>query len=203
MTDHRNTNDQSAALRPTAGRRSERRRGRALLTAAAVAGLGLAGVGVAQAAGAGHASTAASTPTCSASALKATFGQQLAGGMNHQGVVVTLRNYSGATCAVRGYPGLGLEDSAHRTLSSHTHWGDTWYLSDPGKKTLVLRDGESAEAVVSWTHANAGTSGAVHASYLEITPPAATAHKTLAFPQWVDHGDLEVTALTRHADVTR
>ncbi|MEU6196826.1 DUF4232 domain-containing protein [Streptomyces sp. NPDC047061] len=167
--------------------------------AAALAALGLVWAGTANAA---TPSTAKATPTCSAAALKAGFGRQLAGGMNHQGVVITLRNLSGKTCALRGYPGLGLENSAHKAITTHTHWGNTWYAKDPGKKTLVLKDGQSAEAVVAWTHANTGTSGAVHASYLEITPPASTKHKTLGFPQWVDHADLSVTALARHIDVT-
>ncbi|MER5795000.1 DUF4232 domain-containing protein [Streptomyces sp. NPDC001980] len=167
--------------------------------AAALAGLGLVWAGTANAA---TPAAAKATPTCSAAALKATFGKQLAGGMNHQGVVITLRNLSGKTCALRGYPGLGLENSAHKAITTHTHWGNTWYAKDPGKKTLVLKDGQSAEAVVAWTHANTGTSGAVHASYLEITPPASTKHKTLAFPQWVDHADLSVTALARHINVT-
>ncbi|MER5523715.1 DUF4232 domain-containing protein [Streptomyces sp. NPDC002677] len=195
VNDHRNTIDRTG----TAQHRTHRRIGRTVLAVAAVAGLGLAWAGTAEAA---SPSAAKSTPTCSAAALKATFGQQLAGGMNHQGVVIRLRNLSGKTCALRGYPGLGLENSAHKAITTHTHWGNTWYAKDPGKKTLVLKDGQSAEAVVAWTHANTGTSGAVHASYLEITPPAATQHKTLAFPQWVDHGDLSVTALARHINVT-
>ncbi|MEU0968161.1 DUF4232 domain-containing protein [Streptomyces sp. NPDC005917] len=195
MNEHRNTTDPTG----TAKHRTDRRLGRTVLAVAAVAGLGLAWAGTAEAA---TPSTATSTPTCSAAGLKATFGQQLAGGMNHQGVVIRLRNLSGKTCALRGYPGLGLENSAHRTLTTHTHWGNTWYAKDPGRRTLVLKDGESAEAVAAWTHANTGTSGAVHASYLEITPPAATQHKTLALPQWVDHGDLSVTALARHINVT-
>ena len=188
-----------SAARPATGHRTRRGYGRTALAAAAVAGLGLVWTGTAQAA---TPSTAKATPTCSAAALKATFGRQLAGGMNHQGVVIRLRNLSGRTCALRGYPGLGLENSAHKAITTHTHWGDTWYAKDPGKKTLVLKDGQSAEAVVAWTHANTGTSGAVHASYLEITPPASTKHKTLAFHQWVDHGDLSVTALAGHIDVT-
>ncbi|MFD5544836.1 DUF4232 domain-containing protein [Streptomyces sp. NPDC127079] len=199
MNDDRNTTDRTGLARPTSRRRTGRGAGRALLAVTVLAGLGLAWAGTAEAADAG---TAKATPTCSAAALKATFGQGLAGGMNHQGVVIRLRNLSGKTCALRGYPGLGLENSHHKALTTHTHWGDTWYAKDPGRKTLVLKDGQSAEAVVAWTHANTGTSGAVHASYLEITPPASTQHKTLAFPEWVDHGDLSVTALARHIDVT-
>ncbi|MEV5955090.1 DUF4232 domain-containing protein [Streptomyces sp. NPDC051987] len=198
MKAHRKTTD----LSTTTPDRTGRGLGRTVLAAAAVAALGLAAAGTAEAASASGTITARTTPTCSAAALKATFGQGLAGGMNHQGVVIRLRNLSGKTCALRGYPGLGLENSRHKAITTHTHWGDTWYAKDPGKKTLVLRDGQSAEAVVAWTHANTGTSGAVHASYLEITPPASTKHKTLAFPQWVDHGDLSVTALARHIDVS-
>ncbi|MEV7325075.1 DUF4232 domain-containing protein [Streptomyces sp. NPDC093970] len=195
MNDHRNTIDRTG----TAPHRAPRGIGRAVLAVAAVTGLGLAWAGTAEAA---SPSAARPTPTCSAAALKAGFGRQLSGGMNHQGVVITLRNLSGRTCALRGYPGLGLENSAHHALTAHTHWGNTWYAKDPGRKTLVLKDGQGAEAVIAWTHANTGTSGAVHASYLEITPPASTQHKTLAFPQWVDHGDLSVTALATHVDVT-
>lgn len=202
MTELRNTPDLIPAARSAGGRLGHRRLGRALLTVTAVAGLAAAGVGAAQAAGGSGASAAKTTPTCAASALKVTFGQELAGGMNHQGVVIKFRNLSGTTCALRGYPGLGLENSAHHALTSHTHWGDTWYTASPAKKTLTLKDGESAEAVASWSHANAGTRDAVHAAYLEITPPASTRHKTLAFPQWVDHGDLKITALAKHIKVT-
>ncbi|MDT0439630.1 MULTISPECIES: DUF4232 domain-containing protein [Streptomyces] len=194
MIEHENSHRTTTA-------RTGRRTGRVLLGAAAAGGLtlALAGAGTAQAAAQ---PAAASTPTCAASALKATFGERLAGGMNHQGVVLRLRNLSGTTCALRGFPGVGLENAAHTALSSHTTWGDTWYAQNPGKKTLALKDGQSAEAVLAWTHANTGTSEAVHASSLRITPPASTTYKTLAFPEWVDHGDLTVTALARHIDVS-
>ncbi|MFJ8136121.1 DUF4232 domain-containing protein [Streptomyces sp. NPDC096013] len=195
----RNTTDRAATAEHR--RRAGRRIGRAVVGLGAAVGLGLVGwAGTANAATSG--ATAKATPTCSAAALKATYGQQLGGGMNHEGVVIRLRNLSGKTCALRGYPGLGLENSAHRKLTTHTTWGNTWYAHNPGKKTLILKDGESAEAVVAWTHANTGTSGATHAAFLEITPPASTQHKTLAFPQWVDHGDLSVTALAKHITVT-
>ena len=198
MNEQQNTTDQAGPAKPR--HRADRRFGRTVVGLAAVAGLGLAAWAT-TANAATTTSAAKATPTCSAGALKATFGRQLAGGMNHQGVVITLRNLSGRTCALRGYPGLGLENSAHKKLTAHTHWGSTWYAHNPGKKTLTLKDGQSAEAVVAWTHANTGTSGAVRASFLEITPPGSTQHKTLAFPQWVDHGDLSVTALARHITV--
>jgi hypothetical protein len=201
-TDTTGTTGQTPAARPTGARRAPRRFGRAAVALVALAGLGLAGAATARAADGGSAGGTASVPTCSPAALKTTFGRHLTGGMNHAGVVLSFRNLSGTTCALRGFPGLGLEDGAHRALPTHTHWGDTWYAADPGTRTLLLKDGEAAEAVLAWTHVNAGTPEAVHASYLEITPPAATTHRTLAFPEWVDNGDLHVTALARHIDVS-
>ncbi|WP_369386993.1 DUF4232 domain-containing protein [Streptomyces sp. CG1] len=197
MTHQHQSHTPQTAVVPRSARRL--RRGHAMLAVATAAGLGLAGAGVAQAAQAG---AATATPTCAVSALNASFGEGLAGGMNHQGVVLKLENTGAHMCVLRGFPGLGLENGSHRTLHSTTHWGDTWYAKSPAKTTLTLRKGQSAEAVIAWTHANTGTADAVHASYLQVTPPAATSHKTLRFPQWVDNGDLEVTTLAYRIDVT-
>ncbi|MGP3973565.1 DUF4232 domain-containing protein [Streptomyces sp. 8N114] len=175
-----------------------KRVGAAGLAVAAAAGLGLAGAGAAQALGS---QATATVPTCRTSGLTASFGEKLGGGMNHEGVILKLKNTSGHTCNLRGYPGLGLEDSGHRTLGSTVHWGDTYYAQDPGKKTLTLKNNQSAEAVIAWTHANAGSPEARHAGYLQVTPPANTTHKTLKLPTWVDHGRLEVTALARNVPV--
>lgn len=176
--------------------RHARRAGGIGLAVAAVAGLTLAGAGAAQATG------ASSVPTCATAGLSASFGQRLAGGMNHEGVVLKLANTGAHTCALRGYPGLGLENAAHGVLPSSVHWGSTWYASDPGRTTLTLKPGASVEAVIAWTHANTGTPDAEHAAYLQVTPPASTTHKTLKFPQWVDNGELNVTAVAPHIAVT-
>ncbi|MFJ5289207.1 MULTISPECIES: DUF4232 domain-containing protein [unclassified Streptomyces] len=186
---HRNSNARRAGART----RTARRIGGAGLAVVAVAGLGLAGAGAAQ---------AASVPTCTTSGLTPSFGQGLAGGMNHEGVVLKLKNTSGHTCDLRGYPGLGLQDSGHHTLASSVHWGSTWYAKSPAKQTLTLKNGQSAESVIAWTHADTGTSDARHASYLVVTPPASKTNKTLKFPQWVDNGALNVTALAPHISVT-
>ncbi|MFJ7149182.1 DUF4232 domain-containing protein [Streptomyces sp. NPDC100445] len=195
---HRSHTTRATATGARSGH-GRRHLGRAILAVTTAAGLGIAGAGAARAAGTG---AAAATPTCAVSALSASFGKQLAGGMNHQGVVLRLTNTGARTCLLRGFPGLGLENGAHRTLHSATHWGDTWYAKSPAKSTLTLRKGGGAEAVMSWTHANTGTPDAVRAAYLQVTPPAATNHKTLAFPQWVDQGDLRVTALAYRIDVS-
>ncbi|MCA1218659.1 DUF4232 domain-containing protein [Streptomyces sp. 8L] len=162
----------------------------------ALAGVALAGtaaVGVAQAAPA--TAHTAKVATCSASGLQVSLHSPLAGGMNHQGAVVQFKNTGSATCALLGYPGLGLENAQHKVLSSKVTWGSTWYAKNPGKKVVDLKPGQTAEAVIAWTHANTGTSGAQHAAYLEVTPPASTAHKTLKFDEWVDNGDLDATAV--------
>ena len=162
----------------------------AVVTAAGALGLAGAGIGVAQAT-----SSASATPTCTASALAASLHDSLGGGMNHQGIKLELRNSSDRTCAIRGYPGLGLEDARHQTLTSTTTWGSTWYAANPGKSTIALAPGHSVQAVIAWTHAMTGTSGARHAAYLQVTPPASTVHRTVPLDAWVDKGDLDVTAL--------
>lgn len=74
-----NTTDQAATTKQ--GRRADRRVGRTIIGLGAVVGLGLAGLaGTANAATSSGTATAKATPTCSAAALKATYGQQLAGG---------------------------------------------------------------------------------------------------------------------------
>ncbi|MGE9696307.1 DUF4232 domain-containing protein [Streptomyces sp. NRRL F-5630] len=149
-------------------------------------------VTMAQASAAGTSAKAA-TPTCSTAGLSVSLSKRLAGGMNHAGAVLDLKNTSGHTCALRGYPGLGLQDAKGKTLASKTEWGSTWYAKDPGKTTLTLKNGQRAQAVIAWTHANTGTSGTRHAAKLVVTPPASTTHKTLKLDEWVDNGRLSVT----------
>ena len=179
---------------------SNRMTRRIVVAAAATALVATTGAVAAQASTA--ASTGAALPTCTAAGLAASLHRTLAGGMMHQGTVLELKNTSSHTCALLGYPGLGLENAQHKPLTTHTGWGATWYAGNPGKKLIELKPGQAAQAVIAWTHANTGTSGAEHAAYLEVTPPASTTHKTIAFKNWADHGDLAVTALAHHITVT-
>ncbi|MEW2546863.1 DUF4232 domain-containing protein [Streptomyces sp. NPDC047002] len=177
---------------------SDQRWGKGRTAAVALGAVVLAGTaaaGVAQAAPA--TAHGAAVPTCTASGLRVSLHQNLGGGMNHQGAVIQFTNTGSSTCALLGYPGLGLEDSSHHVLASKTVWGDTWYAASPAKKAVSLAPGQSAQAVAAWTHANTGTPDATHAAYLEVTPPASTAHKTLKFDQWVDGGELNITAVAR------
>ncbi|MEV0265019.1 DUF4232 domain-containing protein [Streptomyces sp. NPDC050617] len=171
------------------------RRMTTVATAAAAAAL-LAG-GIAAGTANAAAPTATATPTCAVSGLRITLDDNGDGGsqhgMNHEGTYLRFKNTTGTTCALRGYPGLGLEKAGHAKAATDVKWGSTYFAQDPGKKTVYLKSGASAWADLVWTHTGAN---AVHAKYLEVTPPAATTHRTLAFDKIVDNGTLNVTSLS-------
>ncbi|UQI46465.1 DUF4232 domain-containing protein [Streptomyces sp. HU2014] len=152
--------------------------------------------------GAATASAAPQTPTCHVSGLRASLsdkgGHQ--NGMSHEGTVLALTNTSGRTCALRGYPGLQLEDTRHKAVDTITSWGSTYFVPDPGKRTLVLKPGGSAEAALAWAHADAPRM--VQAGYLRVTPPASRDHLTIPFEKTVTNGQLSVTALAYRIDVS-
>ncbi|MGK5546108.1 DUF4232 domain-containing protein [Streptomyces sp. URMC 127] len=145
---------------------------------------------------------AAPTPTCDVSGLQASLsdkgGHQ--NGMSHEGTVLILTNTSDRTCALRGYPGLQLEDAGHKAVTTHTTWGSTYFIPDPGKKTLLIRPGGTAEAALAWAHADAPRM--VKARYLRVTPPASRGHLTIPFDKTVTNGDLSVTAFARTISVS-
>ncbi|MEV4506584.1 DUF4232 domain-containing protein [Streptomyces klenkii] len=163
---------------------------------AAVAALGTAGTASAAPTAAGK------TPTCDVSGLKASLtdkgGHQ--NGMSHEGTVLVLTNTSARTCALRGYPGLQLEDTQHKAVTTNTTWGSTYFIPDPGKSTLLLRPGGSAEAALAWAHADAPRM--VQSGYLRVTPPASRGFLTIPFERIVTNGDLSVTAFARSIDVS-
>ncbi|GHC34980.1 DUF4232 domain-containing protein [Streptomyces cinnamoneus] len=140
----------------------------------------------------------AAVATCGTSDLRIGFAERLGGGMNHAGGTLELKNTSGRACALRGYPGLGLEDARHTPLPTRTVRGSTWYADDPGNRLVVLGPGRTARAVVSWTHT--GTQ-AHKAASLQVTPPAATTHRTIALDDVVDFGELHVTAVAHQVPV--
>jgi Protein of unknown function (DUF4232) len=127
-------------------------------------------------------------------------------GHNQYGVILWLTNQSKAPCSLYGYPGLGLEDAGHHLLSSHTHWGSTYFARDPGPRLIVLAPGESATASVSFAGGGPTTPWA---TYLQVTPPNAYNHllTTISEPspgrgELLDHhgpggvgGDLTATAM--------
>lgn len=173
----------------------------AVATAALAAGTVVTGAQTASAATAAPTAPGEMTATCRTSGLRAeltsTDPDQV--GMSHRGKLIRLTNTSDRTCALRGYPGLELEDAGHRPLGADTRWGSTYFVQDPGKQTLFLQPGQSAEADLVWGVAD-GTR-VLHASYLEITPPASTDHLTVPFEERVTNGTLSVTAFAYRISV--
>lgn len=135
---------------------------------------------------------AATTRTCTASDLGISFHNRLGGGMNHAGGTLEFKNTSSSACALRGYPGLGLENAHHDGLPARAIRGNTWYADDPGNKVVRIQPGGTAHAVVAWTHS--GTA-AQQAACLRVTPPAATSYRTVELGDAVDNGELHVTAV--------
>ena len=132
---------------------------------------------------------------CTTSDLRVSLNGSASDSLSHAaGLILTLTNSSRHTCALDGYPGLGLLNSRHQVLHTVTHWGSTFYANDPGRRLVDLAPGQTARASLAWTQAG---SSAVSASYLDVTPPDSTAHLTISFRQHIDGGDLDVTALAR------
>jgi Protein of unknown function (DUF4232) len=181
---------------------------RKVLIPLAMAVLGLSGSGVAIAANGGPArttltaSTAATyVPRCYTGNLSAGLRGAEFGSDNRVGFILTLTNEGSRSCSLYGYPGLGLQDSSHHTLPSHTYWGSTYFDRDPGRHLIVLSPGETASASLAFT--SGAKRGAVEASYLVVTPPNAYRHlvvgplsRSMAIP--IYRGHLYVTAMARH-----
>ncbi len=121
-------------------------------------------------------------------------------GLGNRGMILTLTNIGGRSCSLDGYPGLGLENAAHKVLRSHTWWGSTYFSPDPGPHFLVLSPGETVSAGLAYG-AGDGQPHPVRATYLEVTPPNAYLHLTIRLPGGpvsAYRGRLFVTAVARH-----
>ncbi|MBT2382868.1 DUF4232 domain-containing protein [Streptomyces sp. ISL-11] len=179
-------------IRPTATK---------LVATAAAVGTALvvtAGAGAAQAEPARPSAEPRAVATCGTPDLRIGFHERLGGGMSHAGGTLEFRNASDHACALRGYPGLGLENARHSSLPTRTVWGSTWYADDPGNKVVRLQPGEAAQANVAWTHS--GTE-AHQADYLRVTPPGARTYHVIALGDMVDRGELHVTAVAHKVPV--
>jgi Protein of unknown function (DUF4232) len=174
-----------------------------MMIAAAAATLGGTGAAAALAATSPSAAAApSSAPRCEAQDLSASLhGLQIAPGYR-SGVILTLTNTGQRSCALDGYPGLGLQDRNHRTVPSHTFWGPTWFDPDPGRQLIMLSPGETASASLAWT-SGALLGDAVFAASLVVTSPDDYGHLVIPLSRPageipVYRGDLHVTALARH-----
>jgi hypothetical protein len=145
------------------------------------------------------AATGSAIPRCVTEHLSAGLhGSQV--GLGNRGFILTLTNTGNTSCALFGYPGLGLENASHHALPSRTHWGSTYFDPDPGRSLIVLSPGETASADVAYGAGSGGPTDSV-ATYLEVTPPNGFRHLTVRIPGApvrIDRGRLFVTAMARH-----
>ena len=181
------------------------------LTAALAGAVALAAVtgAVALASQDASAGTTGATARAVASALPRCGQQNLSAGLHglqaglgNRGLILTLTNTGIRSCSLNGYPGLGLENSAHHVLPSHTTWGSTYFDHDPGRSLIVLSPGETASADVAYAVGD-GTSSDSVATYLDVTPPNAYLHLRVRIPHApvrIYHGRLFATAMARHTN---
>ncbi|WP_377268097.1 DUF4232 domain-containing protein [Peterkaempfera sp. SMS 1(5)a] len=136
--------------------------------AAALIGLGgaLAGAVPAHAAG-------AAVRTCSVADLRLSMGRQDVGaGQLHWPIRFT--NRSTRTCALRGYPGVSVLDRAHRQIGAAATRNTQSY------RTVTLRPGRTAVAVVHTTNGPIGGPCRPTGSSLRVFPPAS--YRSLLVP---------------------
>lgn len=139
---------------------------------------------------------ASSVPLCITESLSASLrGEETAKG-SWVGYILTLTNEGSKSCSLYGYPGVGLENAQHHTVSSHTAWSSTVFDADQGRHLIILSPGETASA--SFAFRTGTNSDSVNASYLEVTPPNAVDHLATPLSARIYHGDLYVTSVATH-----
>ncbi len=124
---------------------------------------------------------AAAPPRC------ATTGLQVSQGLNQAAAgtastVFALRNASGRTCLLGGYPGM-----AFRVHGNDNEWkyvtvrrGGSTAFRDPGAKVITLAPGGSASYSLAYTAPQ--TSTCRRTGQVRVTPPGATTSLTLRTP---------------------
>ncbi len=142
-----------------------------------------AGVGVAGVA----ALLLAVSPLAAAPPRCATTGLQVSQGLNQAAAgtvstVFALRNASGRTCLLGGYPGM-----AFRVQGNDNEWkyvtvrrGGSTAFRDPGAKVITLAPGGSASYSLAYTVPQ--TSTCKRTGQVQVTPPGATTSLTLRTP---------------------
>ncbi|MEU4032740.1 DUF4232 domain-containing protein [Streptomyces collinus] len=144
------------------------RRGRAAALTALAAALATAGV-----AWGTTTATAAGPRTCALNDLYVSMGhKEGAAGSLYWSVVFT--NTSSTKCALRGYPGVSVLDTAHHQIGpAATHSGTPY-------STVTLAPAHTATAVLRTTNGPIGGPCQRTGSYLRIYPPAS--HKAVLIP---------------------
>ncbi|MEU8969025.1 DUF4232 domain-containing protein [Streptomyces monashensis] len=143
-------------------RPSPRRCAAAVLTAAVV---GLTAAGAAWSAPAAAPTAAKAPRTCAASDLYLSMGRK-EGAAGSLYWPVQFTNTSTSSCALRGYPGVSVLDTAHHQLGAAAGRSGTAY------RTVTLTPGHSASAVLRTTNGPVGGPCLRTGAYLRIYAPA-------------------------------
>ncbi len=122
---------------------------------------------------------AAAPPRC------ATTGLQVSQGLNQGGAgtastVFALRNASGRTCLLGGYPGMAFRTATGTLLRGTVRRGGSTAFRDPGAKVITLAPGGSASYSLAYTDPQ--TSTCRRTGQVQVTPPGATTSLTLRTP---------------------
>lgn len=113
------------------------------------------------------ASAATTVPRCHTSQLSLRVKSDGAGA-GHRFFVIVLRNESGQSCSVRGYPGVSM-------LGRHKHQrGPSAKRVDPKPKRFTLRPGQAGRS--KWDIAAGGCNGGLppKSHYVRVIPPDET-----------------------------
>jgi Protein of unknown function (DUF4232) len=154
-------------------------------------------VALALIAGLARAGGTAAVPRCHTPDLRG-YTARIGGAAGTLAGDLAFRNRSGHTCFVFGYPGLGLENTAHRALPSRVTWGSTPARRDRRPHRVVLVPGRAAFANLSWSDVPVRSERCVQPTWLAVTPPDEFTHRLVPFKAPVcSHGHLTVTALSR------
>ncbi len=143
-----------------------------------------AGVGVAGVAGVAALLLAVS-PVAAAPPRCATTGLQVSQGLNQAAAgtastVFALRNVSGRTCLLDGYPGMAFRTATGTLLRGTVRRGGSTVFRDPGAKVITLAPGGSASYSLAYTVPQ--TSTCRRTGQVQVTPPGATTSLTLRTP---------------------
>lgn len=124
-------------------------------------------------------STAAGLAHCQPAGLAATVaGTQGAAGTIE--VTLALRDVGPASCALEGYPGLQLLDSAGNQLPTSVIRGGSYQFTNFAASPVVLAAGQSAYVNLGYSDVASGPGDCSNASSMWVTPPDDVSHLTMS-----------------------
>ncbi len=135
----------------------------------------------AKAAAAVSAAAVSPVASCTASQLAVELGPDDAA-MGHVGQVVSFKNISATTCALKGYPGLRMFDAAGKLIPTEVTDGPSYIVPALPDKVVVLTVGSEASFDVGYSDATGyGTAECPTSSQVAVTPPDASQPITVSW----------------------